>query len=141
MNKINEVPKDKKLIIFDLDRTLTESKAEIDEEMSSLLAQLLKTKMIAVIGGGKFEQFKKQLLSKLSASGELLANVFLFPVTATTFFKYQNNEWAEVYSQNFSNEEREEILSAFEKTFRELNYKHPATIYETVYKNQANHCL
>jgi len=129
LEKINEVSKDKKLIVFDLDGTLTESKANIDEEMASLIAKLLETKKIAVISGGKFERFQQQLLSKLSADEALFNNLFLFPVTATAFYKYENNKWTKVYSQSLSSEEKEKILSAFEKTFAELNYKHPAVIY------------
>lgn len=129
LNKTENVPKDKKLIVFDLDGTLTESKAEIDEEMASLLAKLLETKKVAVIGGGKFERFRQQLLSKLSVSGEFLTNLFLFPTTATTFYKYENNSWVEVYSQHFSKEEKEKILLYLEKTLQELNYKHPDKTY------------
>ena len=129
LNKTDEVPKNKKLIVFDLDGTLTESKAEIDADTSSLLTRLLEIKKVAVIGGGKFEQFQKQLLSKLPLSKNLLVNLFLFPVTATSFYRYKNSDWVEVYGQNFSEKEKEEILSAFEKTFKELNYKHPANIY------------
>ena len=121
--------KGKQLIVFDLDGTLTESKAEIDGEMASLLAKLLEAQKVAVIGGGKFEQFQLQLLSKLFVPEEFLTNLFLFPVTATTFYKHTNNKWTEIYNQNFSNEEKEEILSALETTFRELNYKHPEKTY------------
>ena len=124
-----EVPKDKKLIIFDLDGTLTESKVEMDPEMASLLGELLKFKKVVVIGGGKYDQFHRQFLNKLSASGELLQNLFLFPTTATVFYKYNGSQWQEIYNQKLTEEEKKMIFSAFEKTFQELNYKHPAQIY------------
>lgn len=126
---MEEVPKDKKLIVFDLDGTLTESKSEIDDEMAVLLGRLFEIKKVAVIGGGKFESFEHQILSKLSVPGELLKNLFLFPTTATTFYKYGDNSWIEVYSQHFSKEEKENILSSLEKTLQELNYKQPEKIY------------
>ena len=129
LNKAEDVPKGKKLIVFDLDGTLTESKAEMDGEMAFLLAKLLETRKVAVIGGGKFEQFHLQLLSKLFVPEKFLANLFLFPVTATTSYTYINNKWTEIYNQNFSNEEKEEILSAFGITFQELNYHHSEKIY------------
>ena len=129
VNDISQVPKDKKLIIFDLDGTLTESKSDIDEEMAGLLEKLLKKKQIAVIGGAKYELFQQQLLSKLNAPNELLNNLFLFPTTATAFYKYNSSTWEEVYRDDLANEEKEKVFSAFEKTFQELKYKHPDKIY------------
>lgn len=129
INKIEEVPKDKKLIVFDLDGTLAESKSPIDQEMALLLGRLLQVKKVAVIGGGKYDLFQRQLTHKLNGSQELLTNLFLFPMTATSFYKYENDKWVEVYSQHFSKEEKEEVVSAFDKTFQELNYKHPEKIY------------
>ena len=42
----------KKLIIFDLDGTLAESKSPLDAEMSTLLGRLLGIVKFAVISGG-----------------------------------------------------------------------------------------
>lgn len=128
-NKVENVPKDKKLIVFDLDGTLAESKSDIDDEMTVLLGQLLEIKKVAIIGGGKFESFQRQFLSKFSVSGEFLKNLFLFPTTATDFYKYDDNDWVEIYSQHFSKEEKEKIFSYLEKTLQELNYKHPDKTY------------
>src|SRR3989344_5874710 len=103
-----EIPKNKKLIVFDLDGTLAESKSSIDREMAFFIEHLLQIKKVAVIGGGKYELFQKQLLFKLNTSAELLKNLFLFPITATFFYKYDNNEWVEAYRQRISKEEKED---------------------------------
>lgn len=129
LNKIEDIPKNKKLIVFDLDGTLTKSKMDMDEEMVTLLDKLLQVKKVAVIGGGKFELFQKQVVSRLFASKELLANLFLFPMTATVFYKYDGNSWVEVYNFKFSEEEKNKILSGFDKMFKELDYQHPENIY------------
>jgi phosphomannomutase len=42
----------KRLIVFDLDGTLAESKASIDTEMASLLNSLLAIVKVGVISGG-----------------------------------------------------------------------------------------
>ena len=97
LHKTEDVPKDKKLIVFDLDGTLAESKSPMGAEMAGLLADLLKINMVAIIGGGKYELFQRQLLSKLNIDKELLANLFLFPMTATAFYKYKDSAWTEVY--------------------------------------------
>ena len=55
----------KKLIVFDLDGTLAASKSSLDTEMASLLHDLLGIVRVAVISGGAWLQFEKQVLSKL----------------------------------------------------------------------------
>jgi len=48
----------KKLIVFDLDGTLAESKSSLDSEMSGLLHDLLAVVRVAVISGGDWPQFE-----------------------------------------------------------------------------------
>ena len=55
----------KKLIVFDLDGTLAESKSPLDAEMSARLCALLGIVKVAVISGGDWPQFQKQVLSNL----------------------------------------------------------------------------
>ena len=129
LRNIADVPKDKKLIVFDLDGTLTESKSAMDEKMAILLGKLLEKTPVAVIGGGKFDSFQTQLLDKISIPADSMKNLFLFPTTATAFYRYDGNNWAKVYGQEFSKEEKERIFSAFEKVFSELGYKHPEKVY------------
>ena len=66
LKTVEEVPKDKKVVVFDLDGTLTESKTDMDSETASLLAQLLVDHKVGVIGGGSFERLKVQVLDRLS---------------------------------------------------------------------------
>ena len=67
----------KKLIAFDLDGTLADSKSAADPKMMELFGQLLEKLQVCVISGGKFEQFKKQILNGLKASPEQLKNLHL----------------------------------------------------------------
>ena len=69
--------KKKKLIVFDLDKTLTESKQPMDDEMAELVRRLLEVTNVAVISGGSFKQFQKQFVPKLTKGK--LASLFLFP--------------------------------------------------------------
>src|SRR5271154_4034422 len=55
----------KKLIVFDLDGTLAESKSAIDADMSQLLHDLLGIVQVAVISGGDWPQFQEQVVSHL----------------------------------------------------------------------------
>ncbi|MBI4135293.1 HAD-IIB family hydrolase [Candidatus Uhrbacteria bacterium] len=125
----------KKLIVFDLDGTLAESKSPMDQEMSTLLTQLLGKKKIAVIGGGKYEIFKMQLLKELRAPKPVLKHLFLFPTTATRFYRYQKG-WKKVYALNLSAEEVRKIKNTFNKVFKEIGYTHPKKTYGEIIENR-----
>lgn len=119
--------KGKDLIVFDLDGTLAKSKQKIEKAMADLFCELLKNKKVAVISGGDFEQFKKQLLSNLSCN-KLFENLYLFPTNSTAFYKYKEG-WNEVYKENLSSLEKNNILSALKKAFYEVGYTPPQKTY------------
>src|SRR3989338_5879044 len=60
---INPPPK---LIAFDLDGTLTESKSKMSEQMGELVAKLLQKMPVAIMSGADFTQFEKQFLPVLA---------------------------------------------------------------------------
>jgi len=74
----------KKLIVFDLDGTLAESKSALDTAMSGLLHDLLAIVKVAVISGGGWPQFEKQLLAHLPQD-QRLVNLSLLPTCGTQF--------------------------------------------------------
>ena len=126
----------KDLIVFDLDGTLAPTKSTIDNEMGALIEELLMAKKVAVIGGGKLELFQHQFLNELKAPEDLLTNLYLFPVTATSFFKYDNG-WKNVYTHNLTQEEVDKTMSAFTQVFKEIGYKDPKT-YGPVIENRGS---
>ena len=65
----------KKIVIFDLDGTLTETKSPMDGEMTGLFRQLLEKKRVAVISGGGFGQLKNNCLRLYSV---LLNHALIF---------------------------------------------------------------
>ncbi len=125
----------KKLIVFDIDGTLTPSKAPADKEMIELLINLLDKKIVAIIGGGKYELFREQLVDLLPNRDKRLEKLFLFPTCSTAFYRFNGN-WNEVYSLKLSEEEKEKINKAFEETFREVNYQHPTETYGPVIEDR-----
>jgi HAD superfamily hydrolase (TIGR01484 family) len=127
--------KPKQLIVFDLDGTLAPSKTPMDREMSGLMGKLLETKKVAVIGGGGYSQFKKQLLEELKIPKDLLKRLFLFPATSTTFYRYQG-AWKNVYAHRLSKAEREKIKKTFEKVFKEIGYQHPKKTYGKIIEDR-----
>lgn len=118
----------KDLIVFDLDGTLIETKSPMDGEMSRLLTKLLTLKRVAVIGGGKYEIFKSLFLKRLKCPKFLLKNLFIFPTTSTSFYKY-NRSWKNVYSLRLSKKQVKKIKDTFKRVFKEIGYKHPEKTY------------
>jgi phosphomannomutase len=106
----------KKLIIFDLDGTLAESKSSLDTEMSALLQDLLGIVKVAVISGGDWPQFEKQLLSNLPHD-ERLKNLSILPTCGTKFYQY-TRDWKKIYSEDFTADEKKKIVSFLKKAER-----------------------
>ena len=129
--------KNKDLIIFDLDGTLTPSKSNLEPDMSRALVALLRKKKVAVIGGGNYKQFQRQFLRSLRCPKELLPNLFLFPTTATAFYRYQNG-WKNVYELTIPRRDREKIMKAFRAVFKEVGYVSPRKIYGKVIEDRGS---
>jgi hypothetical protein len=111
----------KKLIVFDLDGTLAESKSSLDAEISTLLSDLLDIVKVAVISGGDWPQFEKQVLSHLPHD-QRLANLSLLPTCGTKFFRY-SGDWKKIYSEDFTADEKEKIVDSFKKAIAAAGFK------------------
>jgi hypothetical protein len=111
----------KKLIVYDLDGTLAESKSSLDAEMAALLHDLLGIVKAAVISGGDWPQFEKQLLSNLPQD-ERLVNLSLLPTCGTKFFQY-TGDWKKIYSEDFTPDEKKKIVSSLEKAIEATGFK------------------
>jgi phosphomannomutase len=111
----------KKLIVFDLDGTVAESKSSLDDEMSALLRDLLSIVKVAVISGGNWPQFEKQLVSNLPPREANLENLSLLPTCGTKFYKY-GSTWEELYSENFTDEEKAKITSSLHEAIGALGF-------------------
>jgi hypothetical protein len=101
----------KKLVVFDLDGTLAPSKAAIDSEMATLLDALLDVTKVAIISGGDWPQFEKQVLANLPPNGRL-ADLSLLPTCGTKFFDYKKNGWQKLYSEDLSDAQKQKIEAA-----------------------------
>jgi phosphomannomutase len=111
----------KKLIVFDLDGTLAESKLSLDDEMSSLMHDLLSIIDVAVISGGDWPQFEKQVLSNLPHNTNF-ANLSLLPTCGTKFYRY-DKDWKKIYSEDFTLEEKTKILSSLKKALAVSDFR------------------
>jgi hypothetical protein len=125
----------KKLIVFDLDGTLAESKASLDADMSRLLHDLLGIVKVAVISGAGWPQFEKQVLSHLPQD-ESLANLSILPTCGTEFFRYAG-DWKKLYSEDFTPDEKEKIVAALTKAVAEAGFK-PEKVWGEVIEDRGS---
>ncbi|MGA2582930.1 MAG: HAD-IIB family hydrolase [Tepidisphaeraceae bacterium] len=117
----------KRLIVFDLDGTLAQSKASLDAEMAARLGELLKVVNVAVISGGGWPQFEKQVLAKLPANVQL-KRLSLLPTCGTQFYQYaggpgDNGNWKQLYAENFTAAQKTKIISSLKQSIDSSDIK------------------
>lgn len=124
----------KKVIAFDLDDTLAVTKSPISDKMSELLVRLLDRFEVCVISGGKFEQFKKQVVDRLEATPFQLRKLHLMPTCGTRYFRYDNikNEWVREYSEDLSEEQKKRIVRTLTEGAKALGYWEPKPYGEII---------
>lgn len=103
----------KQLIAFDLDGTLAESKQALKDDMAMSFADLLTVADVAVISGGDWPQFNKQVASRLPQNADL-SRLWLMPTTGTKLYRHSNGEWQTVYAELFEDDQKRIILAAFD---------------------------
>lgn len=81
--------------------------------MGDALASLLSVAHVAVISGGDWPQFQKQVASRLPKHADL-SKLWLMPTTGTKLYTYKHSEWQPIYAELFSAEEKQAILTAFD---------------------------
>ncbi len=129
----------KKIIIFDLDGTLTKSKSDLDQEMASLICELLRLRYVAVTSGCSFQQFESQFLSRLSG-GSNLCNLLLFPTSSASGYYYdrKRRRFSQAYTNLLSAHDIKKILRSFARVFAEIAYSHPAKTYGPVFEKRGS---
>ncbi len=120
----------KKLVVFDLDGTLAQSKSSLDAEMAALFNKLLAIVKVSVISGGNWPQFQKQVLSHL-AEDERLKNLSLLPTCGTQFYQYEKG-WKQLYAEDFTSEEKKKIISSLKQAIEQSGLKAKKTWGEVI---------
>ena len=110
----------KQLIVFDLDGTLAASKSAMDDEMITLLDSLLAVTKVAIISGGDWPQFEKQVLAHgLAPNG--LPNLSLLPTSGTKFYTYET-AWEKLYSEDLTDDEKKSIVTHLNSAVKSLGF-------------------
>jgi len=112
----------KKVIAFDMDKTLSQSKTKLKKDMAEALLRLMGSYKVAVVSGASLPQFERQLLDSLSLSNEHFGQLILLPTNGASMY-IRNKELESVYSMELSKEEFDSIFEAFEKMFLEIGFE------------------
>ena len=121
----------KQLVAFDLDGTLALSKQPLEPDMGEALADLLGVAQVAVISGGDWPQFEKQVASRLPERADQ-SRLWLMPTTGTKLYTHRDGAWSTVYAELFSPEERRNIVDAFAASLAATGFKPERTWGEQV---------
>ncbi|KKM26601.1 hypothetical protein LCGC14_1583120, partial [marine sediment metagenome] len=111
----------KKLLIFDLDGTLSKSKTHLQQDMANILSILLWKYDIVVISGCSYEQMLEQFIKPLFldhiAVNECASRLHLLPMSGTSYYGYSKAEhrFKPVYQDSMSLREKAQILNAFDE--------------------------
>jgi len=114
----------KKLLAFDLDDTLAVTKSPISDQMVEVLGNILDHFDVCIISGGKFEQFKNQVIDRLDISPIKLRRMHMMPTCGTRYYRYDetSKDWELQYAEDLTEEQKEKIVEALESSAKELGY-------------------
>ncbi|OGG45285.1 hypothetical protein A2673_01665 [Candidatus Kaiserbacteria bacterium RIFCSPHIGHO2_01_FULL_50_13] len=101
------------IVLFDMDGTLTRSRQPIELEMGELFAELTHNTTVGIMSGGGFEQFERQLLSRLPDSTDK-SRLYIFPVTSAQCYVWKDGVWESVYDLALTKDEYEKIKKAID---------------------------
>lgn len=105
--------------MFDIDGTLAVSKQAIEPSMAELLQTLLSRTNVAIISGGKLEQFLKQIVERLPENSDL-GRLYLLPTSGAALYRYDQGAWRPIYEEMLSPEEaariEDALMTAIERT-------------------------
>lgn len=112
------------VVAFDLDNTLARSKMRMSDHMGDLLAQLTHRLPVAIISGGRFEQFRDQVLAVLdNASGQGCdaTQLHLMPTSGTRYYRWEEGQWRCIYAHDLNLQDRKAAIDSLTRHARELN--------------------
>ena len=115
----------RRVVAFDLDNTLANSKSPITGEMAGPLDRLLARFQVCVISGGKFEQFEAQLIDHLNVAPDRLASLHVMPTCGTRYYRFDvaTGAWQQVYAEDLPADQKAMIVAALNKGADALGFR------------------
>jgi phosphomannomutase len=112
----------KKILAFDLDDTLAITKSPLSDEMATVLAHILEEFEVCIISGGRYEQFKTQVVDRLHIEPHKLNKLHLMPTCGTRYYRYNelDAEWQLQYAEDLIEEQKMLVIQVLESSAKEL---------------------
>ena len=95
-----------------------------------LLSSLLTVAKGAIISGGDWPQFQKQVLSHLPQK-QGLENLSILPTCGTKYYQYKSG-WTKRYAEDFTQDEKNKIITTLNKAVEEGGFKAEKTWGELI---------
>ncbi len=131
---------EKHVFIFDVDGTLTESKADITDSMAGTLRTLLETYHVALLGGGGYDQLRTQCAEQIIAGVDinLTKKLLIAPVSGgSVYTRTDERQWMSIYQiEPFSSEEKQIIIESIQQSLDEIGYTPPEKTYGEVVEDR-----
>ena len=108
-----------RVVIFDLDGTLAESKSPIANSTALWLVRLLAHVDVCIISGATYEQMQTQVLGHLEQPADL-GRLHLMPTCGTQYYRYQSGAWTQVYSESLDAATKKHIADVLTEGAHEL---------------------
>jgi HAD superfamily hydrolase (TIGR01484 family) len=102
------------VVFFDIDNTLTKSKEPLSTAVAIPLTALLRKTRVAITSGGKFEQFKRQIVAQLPTDASF-EHLYLLPTSGAALYEWSLGDWNLVYEEKLSEDEALKIRDALQE--------------------------
>ena len=107
------------VLAFDLDNTLALSKTRMDPTMAVHFAALTRLRPVAIVSGGRFSQFRDQVLDALPDDTRF-DQLHLMPTSGTRYYRWQDGSWNCVYAHDLSAQDRQAAEASLERRAKQL---------------------
>jgi len=95
----------KKIVLFDMDGTLTPARQPMEREVTNKLIQLQKAGFeIGIVTGSDLEYVKEQCNDLFQHIGADIGAIHLMPCNGTKYYRIHNRDFAKVYEKNMREE-------------------------------------
>lgn len=110
-----------KVLAFDLDTTLARSKTRMTEPVAFQFATMTRIMPVAIVSGGRFEQFQEQVLDVLPVETNRF-NLHLMPTSGTRYYRWDGGNWSQVYAHDLSEQDRHAAAASLQRRAQELGF-------------------
>lgn len=115
--------RNKKLLIFDKDDTLTNTKSPIEVDTAIALAKTFTEDVVAIISGSTWQVLQEQVVGRLPGNTDL-SKLYILPASGSQLLSYDKGKWTSAYDESISISEYERIkpilIEAYDKLPKSL---------------------